>query len=155
MKLRIHHFFDIIRDYGIGKEFLPHSYRHSYHKVAGEILADPEIKLEMVVEPDAVCIGCIHLAGSECDDIIIHRIDFNKKEDFNNYLDKRIMDVLGIPAGTIMTPKDLCIKAERYIDNIYYIYKGNDQGHTALRKNNVFKGVNLYSCKYNLPIKLI
>jgi len=150
MKLRIHHFFDIIRDFGAGKEFHPHPYHHSYHTVANIILNDPLIKIEIVKESDSVCEGCIKLKGSVCTDIITHRKDFTGKEAFNNYLDTKIMEVCGIKLNNIETPASLIRLSEKYISNIQFIYAGNDKEHTEIRRVNVLKGVDFYKRRHCL-----
>lgn len=48
LELRIHHFFDTIRDLGAGKDLQPHPYGHSLHKVAALIRKDPQIKIRLV-----------------------------------------------------------------------------------------------------------
>jgi hypothetical protein len=155
MKLRIHHFFDIIRDFGSEKEIVSHPYLHSYQQVANEILANSTLKLEIIVASDAVCLGCIHLVNSKCDDIIMHRTDFRKKEDFNNYLDDRIIEVCEIDTSASWTPEGLCMFAKRYIDHIFYIYEGNDRKHTLLRKKNVLKGLRSYSKWHGFKLEIM
>ena len=41
-------------------------------------------------------------------------------------------------------------RGNQYIRNIEYIYEGNDAEHTAQRRQNVIRGLELYSAKYNL-----
>jgi hypothetical protein len=144
MKIRIHHFFDIIRDFGSGKEIVQHPFQHSYHKIASQIFNDSNLKLEIVIESDDVCHGCVHLIDKKCDDVINHRKDFTKKEDFNNHLDKRISEVCGICPSVFYTPKELCSFGKKYIKNIFYIYEGNDILHTEIRKRDVQQGLRLY-----------
>jgi hypothetical protein len=150
MKLRIHHFFDIIRDFGTGKTFEPHPYLHNYHKVADEIKNNPDLELEIVVESDAICKGCVHLVNGICDDSISHRSDFTSKEAFNNHLDKRIIEAFGIERDKKYTPTLLVKLAPEYIENIEFIYDGNDSEHTAKRKENVLKGLKYYANKYQI-----
>ncbi|MDD2382354.1 MAG: hypothetical protein WCY58_03020 [Mariniphaga sp.] len=150
MKIRIHHFFDMVRDFGSGKTFLPHPYQHAYHLVAKEIWSNPHVHLNLVVASDAVCFGCLHQKNSSCDDIITHRKDFTSKEAFNNYLDKRIMKVCGIQNSDAYTPEELCRFAGKYLENIFFIYEGNDEEHTRERKKNVMKGLSLYAQKHRL-----
>lgn len=147
MKIKIHHFFDIIRDFGSGKEFNPHSYQHSYHKVAKTIWQNPNTEFEIVVGTDETCKGCIHLIGNSCNDIITHRKDFSLKEPFNNYLDNRIIEVCGIDISKKYTASSLLQFSEKYIENIEFIYEGNDQQHTAKRRENVVAGLKIYSSK--------
>jgi len=121
MKIRIHHFFDIFRDFGSGKKIVPHPYLHAYHSVAELILNNPDITFELVTEADEVCKGCKHLINSVCDDGISHRKDFTKKEDFNTHLDKRIMEVCELDSSEKITPKMLCQVAYKYLRNIEFI----------------------------------
>ena len=105
MKIRIHHFFDIIRDFGSGKIIVPHQFLHAYHIIAEQIRENPDVELIIIVESDAVCTGCVHLEDSICNDIISHRKDFVSKEEFNNHLDKRIVEVCGIQLSEKYSPK--------------------------------------------------
>jgi len=149
MKIRIHHFFDIIRDFGTGKEILPHPNLHSYHLVAKEILENPAAQLELITGADAVCENCIHLKNGRCTDFITHRPDFSGKEDFNDYLDKRIIEICRVDTSKIYTPGALLKLADKYIENIDFIYQGNDTEHTLKRKQNVLNGFRLYYNKKN------
>lgn len=155
MKIRIHHFFDIIRDFGSGKKIVPHPSLHSYHKIAEQIRKDPDIELKLVVKSDAVCKGCIHLKNSECNDIITHRTDFTGKEDFNNHLDKRIVDACNFDLSTKYFPRSLCELANNYLEKIHSIYEGNDWEHTQLRKENVIKGLKYYSENHGFSLDYI
>ena len=145
ISLRIHHFFDIIRAFGKGENNLSsHPYRHSFHKIAMIIKNNPELKIKNVIECDSVCEGCIHYKDSHCDDSIDYRKDFVSKEEFNNCLDRRIIEKCLIEEGRILTPLQLCEKAKLYLDNMEFIYSGNDFWHTEQRKKDVIKGLKLY-----------
>ncbi len=144
MKIRIHHFFDIIRDIGIGKEIHPHPYGHSYHKVAKTILQNPETEVEIVIGADQVCKGCVHLTGTSCNDSISHRKDFTSKEKFNDYLDSRIIEICKIDISKTYTIKSLLHFLKKYLENIELIYEGNDDKHTEKRKENVLIGGEVY-----------
>lgn len=148
MKIKIHHFFDMIRDFGSRKNIVQHPHLHSYHSVAEIISNNANVELELVIGADEVCSTCTHLINKKCDDIITHRTDFAGKEDFNNHLDKRIMEICGLVSTKKYTPKTLCESANQYIDNIEFIYEGNDLPHTLQRKENVTKGLQYYSEKH-------
>lgn len=148
MKLRIHHFFDIIRDFGSGKKIEAHPYGHAYHTVAELILNDADTKWQLVIASDETCDGCSHLINGVCDDVITHRNDFSGKEDFNNHLDKRIMGVCGFKESEKYSPKELCQRVHKYLINIEFIYAGNDLAHTNVRKQNVLKGLLFYTAKH-------
>ncbi len=141
VELRIHHIFDIIRDIGRNKILEKHEYGHSYHIIAKKILNNEFEIIKIVVKSDDVCRGCVKLYDGKCIDIIDHRKDFLKKEEFNNYLDNRIMKVLNINNDDIFTFKDIFQLTKEYLKNIEYIYEGNDIIHTQERKKNVEKGL--------------
>lgn len=148
MKLRIHHFFDIIRDFGSGKKINPHPFGHVYHKIAEEIRNNPDLEFELVMAADDICAPCSHLISRVCDDVIAHRNDFNRKEDFNNHLDGQIMKLGGFEFEKTYTPKLIFAQAEKYVENIQEIYSGNDFEHTEIRKQNVLHGLKYYSEKH-------
>ncbi|MFC1726970.1 DUF1284 domain-containing protein [Patescibacteria group bacterium] len=145
VRLRVHHFYDVIRDFGVGKKIEPHPDGHSFHRIAQLIRSNPKLKIKIVVDYDSICDGCSHLKGGHCDDVVNHRKDFKLKEEFNNYVDRRIMDRCQIKEGEILTPFQLCQKAKCYLDNIGLVYLGNDEWHTKGRKKNVNKGLKYYS----------
>jgi hypothetical protein len=144
MKLQIHHFYDIMRDFGSGKSFEPHDYGHSYHKIANLIQQDPKIEIEIVLGCDEVCAGCKNLKNGHCLDAISHRPDFREKEMFNDHINARTMKVCGIKVGDRVTPLELCEKARLYLKNIEWIYEVNEGGNTQKRKEHVMAGIKKY-----------
>lgn len=141
MKLRIHHLFDIIRDFGSGKIFEKHDYGHSYHTIAQKIRDDKAIEIKLVIAQDDICENCIKLVDGDCIDSINHRKDFDKKEVFNNYLDNRIMKILNLQEHEVVNLEEIVKRSDSYLDKIEYIYAGNDENHTLMRKSHVIKGV--------------
>ena len=145
INLRIHHFFDIIRAFGKGENSItPHPYGHSLHKVALIIKNNPELEIKIIIKCDSVCKECVYYKNGRCEDSIDYRKDFVSKEEFNNWLDKRIIEKCLIKEGEILTPIQLCEKAKLYLDNMKYIYSGNDSWHTEKRREDVSKGSRLY-----------
>ncbi len=147
INIRIHHFFDIIRDYGSGKIIQPHPYGHSLHLISQKITSSEIKEMRLVIECDAICENCNKLVDNHCIDTISHRKDFKLKELFNNYLDNRIMNALGLKKGQTITCAQLINLSDQYLDNIEYIYQGNDSEHTKIRAANVKKGINLMQSK--------
>lgn len=144
LELRIHHFIDIIRDFGAGVEIRPHPYGHSGHRVAESIRNDPGIRIRILMGTDDICAGCQHLSGRRCTDVITHRADFASKEAFNDHIDQRILGVCGIRTGEVHTVARLCRVIDEYLAHINWIYEGNDAAHTALRAQHVRKGLENY-----------
>ena len=141
INLRIHHFFDIVRDYGNGIKPAPHPFGHSYHKIAEAIFNNKVDKIRLVIQNDDVCLNCDKLIQDRCIDIIEHRADYDSKQMFNDDLDSRIMNVMGYRVGQVTNFIEILKRSGNYLDSIYEIYKGNDIAHTKLRKQNVSKGI--------------
>lgn len=148
MKLRVHHFFDIIRDFGSGKEISPHPYGHSYHIIAEKIRNNPYVPVQLVIGCDDVCEGCNHKSNNQCTDTISHRKDFASKEEFNNHIDNRIMEVCKLNLQSFYTPIQLCNYTKTYINHAGYIYDGNDSDHTSQRIELVKRGLHYYLDKF-------
>ncbi|MBF9014870.1 MULTISPECIES: DUF1284 domain-containing protein [unclassified Oceanispirochaeta] len=140
-ELRIHHFFDMLRDYGAKKEINPHDYGHSYHLIAEKIYSNKLDKIRLVISNDDVCKDCSKSEDGHCIDTISHRTDFSLKEDFNNHIDHRIMEKMKLKENEIISYEELLEKAEFYINEMDWIYEGNDPDHTEKRRENVIKGV--------------
>jgi len=140
-ELRIHHFYDIIRDYGSGKIVEKHEYGHSYHIIAKEIFENRLLKIKLIIKHDDVCKHCSKLLGTKCVDSIQHRSDFTSKEKFNDYLDSRIMKCMGYKIDQMISVKEILRESHRYLDAIDELYVGNDIDHTKLRKQHVSMGI--------------
>jgi len=147
-KVRIHHFFDIIRDYGSKTALNKHDYGHSYHIVGGEIFQNKLKSIQLIIENDDICINCEKLIDGLCIDKIDHRSDYLLKQDFNNHIDSQIMNYMNYFDGQIIEIRDILQDAEKYLSNIFQIYEGNDLDHTANRKKNVSNGVTLLLDKF-------
>ncbi len=142
-RIRIHHFFDIIRDHGKGKLLKPHPYGHAYHTVGNRLISGEIDQIRLVIENDDICCDCSKLVSGHCIDTIHHRADFTSKEKFNDYLDSRIMKTLGLEGGQIISIEALLDLTCIYLDHIEDLYEGNDPEHTRTRAVNVTRGTHL------------
>jgi len=143
---RIHHFFDIIRDLRTGNSIEADSfYKHSYHTVANTLRDAPDTKMKIVVGVDSVCDGCIHNKDGKCDDPLTIKKGFTMKNDYNNYLDRRILEKLAMSEGDVVTPRKICESAFIYIDNIYQIYEIDPKEEIDTRKKEFIEGLEFYS----------
>lgn len=113
LKLRPHHILDIISTYGHGGEFEPHPYGHALHTVAQSILSDPDLEAELVIGADAICQPCTHLRpDGQCDDVLQQLSPPVAKQAYNDDLDTRLLDYLGL-ASRVVTIRDyLTVVAE-------------------------------------------
>ena len=140
----------MIRDFGKDKALIPHPYGHSYHRIASIIWRNPEIKIKLVVQADDVCVGCRQLINHHCMDTISHRKDFISKEKFNDHIDRKILKVCGLKENDELIAADILRKGSLYLEEIEWIYEGNDAEHTLKRKRDFTKGMKYYKMKHQL-----
>jgi hypothetical protein len=156
MKMRIHHFFDIIRDLRTGEKIMPDiNYQHSYHCVANILRDTPYLKMKITIGIDSVCNGCIHNVDGKCDDPLTRKSGFTMKHDYNNWLDKRILETLNWSEGRIVTPAKICRSADKYIESIYDIYELDSKEYIGIRKKEFIDGLKFYSSNNNLRLKYL
>jgi len=104
MKLRPHHVLDIISDYGHDAKFVPHPYGHAVHTVARAILSNPNLEVELVIGADEICRPCTHLRPNGlCDDVLRQLDPPISKQQYNDDLDGRLVNYLGLTLPTVMT----------------------------------------------------
>lgn len=152
--IRIHHFFDILRDFGIGNEISADSrFNNSYHSVAARIRENPREKFKIVVGADSVCAGCTFLKKGICTDKI-DKPGFNSKHEYNDYLDRKILKVSGLREGEVKSPAELCRYAQSYLSHMDKLYDLNDSMHTDWRKKQVMKGLEYYNKHHQLNLDL-
>lgn len=122
-QLRPHHILDIVSDYGKGPvNYQPHPYGHSLHLVAPKLIAGPGLKIKLVVAADDVCTGCRHLLpDGKCSDVLSQLKPSPPKQSYNDVLDSRILDLLALETGTILTFKEYLVKVNEKTPGIEYI----------------------------------
>ena len=154
LPIRIHHFFDIIRDFGINPKIEPNQkYHHSYHTVATCIRNNPDLKLEIVIGPDAVCAGCAFHRKGTCTDKI-DKPGFSLKRQYNDFLDRKILGKINVREHQIITARELCYSADNYLSNMYSIYNLNAVPSTSIRHMHVINGLNYYKKAHNFSLNL-
>jgi len=62
------------------------------------------------------------------------------------------MKICRINEDAIFTPIELCGKSKFYLENIFWIYEGNDPEHTRSRKEHVVHGLKIYSQQHKFDI---
>jgi len=106
VEMRPHHFVDILRGIGAGREFKPHPYGHAVHSVAKTLMARPHAFLKLVNRCDAICAPCIHNKAGVCGDYLQDRN--MTKHDFNTALDTRLFDRPELSENMELTAADFC-----------------------------------------------
>lgn len=117
MRSRPHHLIDIICQYGAGRPFEPHAYGHAVHLVAAEVIENPDVLIEFVVDADDICDPCVHLVDGRCDDLITLCDPPISKQEYNDAIDRRVLAALGMADGQKMTVRE-------YLNTL----RGNMQG---------------------------
>lgn len=106
LELRPHHLIDILRDYGKRRVFEPHPYGHQVHTVAACVRDDLDIEIDFVIGADSICEGCIHLQpDTSCDDVLAQLDPAPSKQAYNDALDARVFETLGLEPGCRMTAR--------------------------------------------------
>lgn len=118
MRARPHHLIDIICQYGAGTPFRPHPYGHAVHAVAERIVAHPETAIEFVIGADDVCAPCVHLVDGRCDDVVAALDPPVPKQEYNDALDRRLLDFLGMTEGQHMTFSEYLRVLEAHLDGL-------------------------------------
>lgn len=111
IKIKPHHFVDIIKLYGKGIEkFVPDAtYNHNFYGVANEIINNHQIELSITSGSDDICTPCIYLGkDKKCTDRIFHIAGIDSKNEWNEVIDRRIMQYAKISEGERFTAQKLC-----------------------------------------------
>ena len=139
LRLRPHHILDMVRNIGNGRKLEPHPYGHRVHEITREILEDVDRQCILVIGNDDVCGPCVHLHGGLCDDILPQLEGRVSKQDYNDRLDARILDYLGIAPGSAMPISAYLRIAGADLDGIVDIctHPGEDR---ASRRSGLVKG---------------
>lgn len=92
LKLRPHHFMDVIKLYGRGIDVFPDAaYHHDFYKVANTLIGHREALVTITLGADDICTPCRFL-GNEgaCRDGLGHIPGFASKQAWNDEIDRRI-----------------------------------------------------------------
>jgi len=116
LHLRPHHLIDIIRNIGHDRPIVPHHYGHEQHIVTKAILDNSENEIMLTAGADDLCKSCIHLTPEGlCDDVLPQLKYKVEKQQYNDALDRRVMDYLGLEEGTTVQIDDfLCLVEQKF-----------------------------------------
>jgi hypothetical protein len=145
IRIKPHHFIDIIRDYGADEVSLePHPYGHAVHLVAARIVSDPDTPLVMDLGADDICQPCRHNIEGLCDDTIEARfgrgVPISKRE-YNLALDERWCERLGLAQGDRLTAREFCQRLSEAAGDITDLYPEHPPADTAARQQSIRAGI--------------
>ena len=109
IRLRPHHVLDIVAywepDDEPGYERAPG--QNGVRAVRRMMTEDLDIPAEFGPGPDFICVGCSHLQENDrCDQILTHYGRPLPMDDYNDPLDRRVLDYLGMADGDRMTVRE-------------------------------------------------
>jgi hypothetical protein len=144
IRIKPHHFIDIITSYGRGEKLEPHPYGHAVHIVAREILRDRDTSLIMELGADDICRPCAHNIDGTCDDVIdtSYRPKApRRKQEWNLLIDRRWCERLGLLPGDHLTARQFCERTRDRAGDITDIYREIPAQMTAERAKALQAGV--------------
>lgn len=110
IKIKPHHFFDIIKLYGSGLEkFIPDKKMgHDFYKIGNIILDNKNTKIKLTIDSDDICKPCKFCKNNKCTDYLSVIEGYTEKDVYNKTLDKRIIEHFNLDLNHIYTSKELC-----------------------------------------------
>jgi hypothetical protein len=122
LRLRPHHLIDIIRNIGQERPVVPHPYGHAQHIVTRAILDGTEHEVMLTVGADDLCQPCIHLtAEGLCNDILAQLEYGFLKQQYNDELDSRVLEYLGLEENSVVHMNDFLNLVESKISGLVSI----------------------------------
>ena len=145
IRIKPHHFVDIITSFGDGKvELAPHPYGHALHTVTARILHNPDVLLEMELGADDICAPCKHNIAGRCDDTIdtsYRPTAPSSKREWNLLIDQRWCARLKIKQGDRLTARQFCERLRQLAGDITDIYREIPADKTADRARKLRAGI--------------
>ncbi len=152
IRIKPHHFLDIVRDFGAGVEFEPSPYGHALHLVAEKVLAHRQTMLRLVLGIDDICEPCKHHIDGHCVDTTTTTGEVTSKEQWNLTIDTRLLQRLGLEEGARIRADHFCrLTRERLYPAgqvegalIFDIWREAPREKTESRATYVLHGIALY-----------
>lgn len=145
LKIKPHHFMDIIKLYGKGIEkFVPdEKMEHDFYKVANQIIQDKNTLLHLTVDGDDICKPCKSFQ-QECIDPLTSIPGFTKKNAYNQTLDERMISLFHLDVQKTYTAKELCTIYQKNHNLIFNVWKEENNSITQLRHDWFVEGASKY-----------
>lgn len=146
IKIKPHHFIDIIKLHGVGLEqFVPDlKMGHDFYKIGNEILQSPDIEIQLTLSADDICQPCIKHQNGKCIDPLTHI----SKEDYNLRLDQRIIKAFQLSLNQTYTALELCMTYYYQMDKFEACYLEEEADKLSFRRTYFSLGAKKYIEKY-------
>ena len=146
MKIKPHHFLDIIKLYGSGiDEFKPdEKYGHDFYRIGNNILRNKQANLVLSIEGDDICKPCRFNKDGKCIDVLENN---RSKNELNKLLDQKILEYLELKENSEITVTNFSILIkEKLISKIFSIYSepAFSKEQTLARFKNLTDGLDRY-----------
>ncbi len=135
IKIKPHHFIDIIKLYGSGvNEFIPdQTYQHDFYSVANKIINNHQVELILTDGEDDICKPCKFISEAGCcTDSISHINHITSKDFYNKTLDNRLMRLMNLSFAKIYIASELCAIMYKYKDAILSVWK--EESHPVTQR---------------------
>lgn len=145
IKIKPHHFMDIIKLYGKGIEmFVPdEKMEHDFYKVANQVIKDKNTILQLTIFGDDICKPCKSYK-EECIDPLTIIPGFTTKNEYNKTLDQRIIVLFHLDENKTYTAKELCTIYQNNHDLIFQVWKEEEDSITKKRHDWFVEGATKY-----------
>ena len=144
LRIKPHHFLDILRDYGAGRVWEPHPYGHALHTVARSLLDNREQPLELVLDADDICDPCRMNDNGTCTDWTESPGYRIRKEDWNRRIDERILELFELVEGTVISAAGFARLALGHLDTMHTVWREQPKERTQERVRNLTCGLSAY-----------
>jgi len=144
LRIKPHHFVDILTSLGQGRPFEPHPLGHAVHLVAGCLLAERDTMLQMEFGADEICGPCRHNKDGWCVDTIDtswRPAAPSCKREWNLLLDERWSRRLSLSAGERLTAREFCRRLAGKAANLAEIYPEFPPDRIAARERDLAAGI--------------
>lgn len=146
IKIKPHHFVDMIKLYGTGLEFFipDESYGHNFYGVGNEILKNPNIKMQFTMDCDDVCMTCKFRNNNICADTVTNLGEYISKDSYNKMIDGLLVSYLDLDITKTYTAKEYCELLYNRKEVIFDIWTLEPPENTKKRYNLFCEGCRRY-----------
>ena len=147
IKIKPHHFLDIIKLYGKGIEkFIPdEKYNHNFYSVANEIINNHKVLIGITLGEDDICSPCKYIGKDGiCIDKIEHINGVNSKDEWNKILDNRIIGYTKILENNKFSAFKYCEILYSIKEQIFDIWKEEPDAAKNYRYDTFCTGAKKY-----------
>ena len=106
LRLRPHHLLDIVTEYKPDEDpnYAPAPGENGVRTITRLIGKTLDVEATFVIGPDSICDPCSHLGkNGRCDRILQHHKPPQAMDDYNDPLDARLLDYLGLKPGVTVS----------------------------------------------------